>query len=68
LTWYQDSLVSELDPRTVIIPSGSKIFQRYQDFQKALPALCTKLNWDPKQLPFSDFSYAVAAWISENLL
>jgi hypothetical protein len=56
----------ELDPRVVKVPGGGKIFQRYQDFQNALPALCDKLDWNPKQLPFADFSYAVAAWINQN--
>ena len=56
----------ELDPRIIKVPGGAKIFQRYQEFQKALPALCDKLNWNPKQLPFADFSFAVATWISEN--
>jgi len=59
-------LRQELDPRTTMVPSGIKIFQRYQKFQKALPAICCKLNWNFKQLPFNDYSYAVAAWIDEN--
>jgi hypothetical protein len=62
----RDWLRLELDPKTTIIPSGNKIFQRYKDFQKALPALCDNLKWNPKDLPFADFSYAVAVWISEN--
>lgn len=64
----RDWLRPELDPRIVIIPSGSKIFQRYQDFQKALPDLCAKLNWNPHQLPFADFSFAVATWVHQNPL
>lgn len=59
-------LRQELDPRTTKIPGGRKIFQRYQEFRRSLPALCRKLNWDQKRLPFNDFSYAVAIWISEN--
>lgn len=60
--WFRQ----ELDPRITRVPDGGRIFQRYQRFQKALPTLCRKLSWDPKRLPFADFSYAVAAWISEN--
>ena len=56
----------ELDPRITIVPGGDKIFRRYQVFQAALPALCDKLNWNPQDLPFADFSYAVATWINEN--
>ena len=63
----------ELDYRIVKIPSGQKIFQRYGNFQASLPALCYKLNWNPKQLPFPDFSgavatWAVATWIEQNPL
>jgi hypothetical protein len=56
----------ELDPKLVKTPSGALIYQRYQDFQVALPSICGKLNWDVHSLPFSDFSWAVADWISNN--
>jgi len=58
----------ELDPRIVIIPSGAKIFQRYKTFQRALPSVCSNLNWNPKNLPFTDLSYAIAFWIKRNPL
>ena len=61
-------LRQELDPRTTIIPGGLMIFHRYQDFQNDLPAICIQLNWHPTQLPFADFSYAVATWITEHPL
>lgn len=56
----------EVSPRRVKIPSGTGIFKRYQTFQRALPKICKKLGWNSKQLPFADFSYAVATWTSEN--
>lgn len=56
----------ELDPKLFKTPSGALIYQRYQDFHLALPAICGKLNWDISNLPFSDFSWAVADWISNN--
>lgn len=62
----RDWLRNELDPRVVIIPDGEKIHQRYVDFQKGLPLICAKLKWNPEKLPFADFSFAVATWISEN--
>lgn len=64
----RDWLRLELDPRIVIIPSGAKIFQRYKAFQRALPAVCSSLNWNPKNLPFTDFSFAIAFWINGNPL
>jgi len=62
----RDWLRNEIDPRLVIIPSGEKIYRRYVHFQKGLPSICAKLQWDPDRLPFGDFSFAVATWISEN--
>ncbi|MBA4384606.1 MAG: hypothetical protein C0410_07705 [Anaerolinea sp.] len=55
----------EVDPR-YIVPGGEMIFRRYQVFQGALPDICNKLHWNPTTLPFNDFSYAVAFWISSN--
>jgi hypothetical protein len=61
-------LGNELDYHTFIVPSGALIFQRYQDFQAALPAICAKLNWDVNDLRFKYFSSAVADWIANNPL
>ncbi|HLO17291.1 MAG TPA: hypothetical protein VK206_20835 [Anaerolineales bacterium] len=62
----RDWLRLELDPKITIVPGGNKIFQRYKKFRIALPILCDNLGWDLKELPFVDFSFAVATWISEN--
>ena len=62
----RDWLRLEVDPRLFIVPGGDMIYKRYKTFQSALPALCSKLNWNPKDLPFADFSYAVAIWINAN--
>lgn len=58
----------ELDPKTIIIPSGDDIYQRYQVFQRALPSICAKRRWNPARLSFVDFSSAAAAWITANPL
>ncbi len=58
----------ELDPNTVITPSGAVIYERYSRFQATLPTICAKLSWDIGDLPFSDFSWAVADWIASNPL
>lgn len=58
----------ELDPLKVITPGGKQIAKRYDHFRRALPAICSKLNWDTKTLPFADFSTAVAIWIKANPL
>lgn len=58
----------ELDPKLVITPGGPAIYDRYIRFQATLPAICTMLSWDIDNLPFSDFSWAVADWIDNNPL
>ncbi len=64
----RDWLRLQLDPQHVGTPSGSKLFQDYRRFQKNLPAFCAKLAWDPAELSFADFSFAVGAWVKENPL
>lgn len=64
----RDWLRLGLDLQKVKIPGGEKIFQRYQEFQEALPILYAKFDLDPAQLPFADFSFVVATWLSENPL
>lgn len=64
----RDWLRFELDPLVAITPSGDKIFQRYMSFQLTLPSICARFNWNPQQLPFKDFSFAVAAWVRDNPL
>lgn len=56
----------ELDPKLVRTPSGGAIYDRYEAFQVILPSICAKLNWDITALPFSDFSWAVYDWITNN--
>jgi hypothetical protein len=58
----------ELDPRLVITPGEETIYRRYTNFQATLPTICAKLAWDIGDLPFSDFSWAVADWIANNPL
>ena len=55
-----------LDPKLKQTPSGSLIYQRYQQFQLTLPSICANLNWDINKLPFSDFAWSVGDWIARN--
>jgi hypothetical protein len=64
----RDWLRLELDPKLVITPGGPAIYDRYLRFRATLPAICSKLSWDISDLPFSDFSWAVADWINNNPL
>lgn len=56
----------ELNYRLFVTPSGAKIYQRYQDFEAALPTICTAMSWDINNLPFMDFSAAAAQWVHDN--
>ena len=56
----------ELNPKLKETPSGSLIYQRYLQFQVALPSICSKLNWNVHKLPFSDFAWGVRDWISNH--
>lgn len=47
------------------IPSGAHIYRRYRLFSKTLPHLCKNLRLDRRDLPFVDFSYLVATWLSK---
>ena len=55
-----------LNPDLVETPSGSLIYQRYQQFQVTLPSICADLNWNVNKLPFSDFTWSVSDWIVKN--
>jgi len=65
ITVIRNWLSQDLDPHS-IVPGGEIIFQRYQNFQAALPEICYKLNWNPSNLPFNDFYKAVAIWNNSN--
>jgi hypothetical protein len=66
ITLVRDWLRLELDPKVVKTPSGLAIGRRYVAFQRMLPTICVALNWDINDLPFSDFSWAVYDWITNN--
>jgi hypothetical protein len=61
-------LRAELDPTRVVIPSGAKVLTRFRQFKRALPSICLGLHWDPSNLRFVDYAFAVATWISTNPL
>ena len=39
----------------ISVPSGSLIYDRYEEFERDLPAFCTALNLDPDELIFNDY-------------
>lgn len=57
--WISDS-VDE------IIPSSSKIAERYRDFVSSMPVYSEALKLDPDELTFIDYRNLVAFWLKEN--
>lgn len=48
------------------VPSAGFIQDRYREFRRKLPRLCSELRLDPDDLEFSDTSTLVAEWIIAN--
>lgn len=51
---------------TVVIPSGSRMFSRFQQFQADLPLLCDRLRLDRDDLIFNDYSTVASEWLKVN--
>lgn len=50
----------------VLMPSGSKIVERYRQFQSGLPLLCETFRLDAEELTFIDFQNIVIEWLRAN--
>jgi hypothetical protein len=48
------------------IPSGSVISNRYTSFRKKLPAMCSDLSLNTKELIYNDFVLLVSRWLRLN--
>ena len=45
------------------IPSGSKIWEHYQDFMRDLPQLANKFQLAVNELVFNDFIFMLTEWL-----
>lgn len=54
------------DSTDAMIPSGSKIAPRFNQFQKDLPLYCATYKLDESELTFIDFRNMVGFWLEEN--
>jgi hypothetical protein len=52
--------------RNVLIPSGSKLAERYHKFQDDLPILCQPLKLTVAELTFLDFQNILVEWLRAN--
>lgn len=48
------------------IPGGAVIYERYMEFRRDLPALCSLLRQDADALSFADLAAAIGAWTSQH--
>ena len=58
--WLSDSL------EEVMIPSGSKIADRYDDFREEMPIICNSFRLKVEELTFIDFRNVIKVWLREN--
>ncbi|MBV9492628.1 MAG: hypothetical protein JOZ54_00140 [Acidobacteria bacterium] len=52
--------------RSVLLPGGSAIFERYARFQEQLPQQASALNLDHRELTFADYTNLILGWLSET--
>jgi hypothetical protein len=50
------------------IPGGEKMWERFQQFQQDLPAVCQQLHIQVAELTFVDYRDFVVTWLKENAL
>ncbi|MDE2722156.1 MAG: hypothetical protein OXI59_02140 [Gemmatimonadota bacterium] len=62
----RDWLRNATTEKDVIIPAGSRIFDRYKLFLSELPQLCTSLNLDQEELIYNDYTTLVVGWLRAN--
>jgi hypothetical protein len=52
--------------RSVVIPSGSKIADRYQRFETELPEWCHRLQLVPREITFTDQARLIEEWLKAH--
>ncbi len=46
-----------------IIPGGKKIYQRFEQFKKNLPELCSNLYIEPEELTYNNYNDTIETWL-----
>jgi len=59
-------LRNALRDKSISIPSGSRIVDRYVLFSRELPVLCSGLKLEVDELVFHDYSHLVVGWLNSN--
>jgi len=50
------------------IPGARKIWDRFNQFNGQLPAMCDKLGIDIEEIPFDEYNDLISAWLKANAL
>jgi len=58
--------LSNATPKSVRIPGGTAIAERYAMFRQELPAMCAKLRLKEDELTFNDYVVLVEEWLKLN--
>jgi hypothetical protein len=56
-------LSGHLTSRNIQVPGHARVFERFQQFQRELPAICAGLQLVPRDLIFNEFATLVVAWL-----
>ncbi len=62
----RDWLQSSVHDEGIILPSGSRILHRYENFRQALPIACEKARLDITELTYNDYTTLVVQWLKVN--
>ena len=57
---------ARLDEKERLIPSGSFVFERYENFLSDLPALCDSLSLNRLELIFTDYVTLCVEWLKAH--
>lgn len=60
--WLRNASASS----AVVIPSGSRMVERYKGFERELPLMCETLRLDREHLIFNDYTTVTAEWLKVN--
>ncbi|MBI2504236.1 MAG: hypothetical protein HYW07_13505 [Candidatus Latescibacteria bacterium] len=58
--------LSNATPKSMVIPGGTAIAERYALFRLELPAMCGKLRLKEDELTFNDYVVLVEQWLKLN--
>lgn len=50
----------------IAIPSGKRIWRRFESFETNLPSLCESMSLEIEELTFTDFTALVSYWLADN--